>query len=98
VGAGTPRTTSVIVTRKPGGTRCPRRAAVVCPGPDAIIQTTPDPADELSVTSLLCDLCPGSLACIIPGDDGILQTIPDALDVLTPFISTGADGSRFFHF
>ena len=66
--------------------------AVICPGPDGTIESTPDPADTLSVTSVLCDVCPGSVACIVPGTGGILQTIPDASDVRIPFISTGADG------
>jgi cysteine-rich repeat protein len=67
-------------------------AAVVCPGVDGTIETTPDPADVLSVTSRLCDLCPGSVACIIPGNDGVLQTVADPSDVRVPFVSSGADG------
>jgi cysteine-rich repeat protein len=66
--------------------------AVICPGPDTIIQSTPTGDDELSVLSPLCDLCVGSTSCITPGTDGILQTSPDPNDVQTPFISTGANG------
>lgn len=65
---------------------------VICPGPDSIFQTVPDPADVLSAVSPLCDLCTGSFSCITPGSDGDLDTVADPQDVSVPFVSSGANG------
>ncbi len=67
--------------------------AVICPGPDSVLQSVPPAGDDQVLTSSrLCQVCVGTGTCIIAGVNDVLETPVDPADVVQPYISTGADG------